>query len=792
LFYEDNDDASKLCLPDEKHNTLWELAVLPTGLLELRTGAGSVVTSVMHSTDDGDDGSNHGLVSWERSDGIGGWNHVCLIFSSQSDSSLTEVSASLIMNGAVVVPSAIVSVNPFGSESDTDLNQDDIEDAMEKTVLIFGIGPSVGFRLTELRVWACQRSEDDVKMMMYEYLQDAEMKKKFKVNIRKGSKKKSTSIGGGGLLAPPPAPPPIRLPQPESKKGFALAPPPRASPSKRSMPKATDNDFANFGENSRGEDAQTPTSKVDPVEDVAEDKLSGFAKFEEMAEEEAQTPVEVNGTDELYPEEALVVNSVGKDSIDPPEGVVEAEASSEFGVERIKEMVENENSDPNNAQLWNDLAKVESTMKVGRPPTPTSSLGGGAPEEEDTGPQKSSIEVLFSDLLSTKVRQSAAGAIIRGPPAARHFGGNRGGLASEHINFGYKCDGVSPIAICGAEKSVVWFSDRDPPGRTYPIGASGAVLSDIMDENQSEYMCCFLAKEKRMVVFELSRKTVVVELQMKTKLNFWRYLPPEAHGSALAFVLITPIGGFHWKPLDESPRPFQVWKRGPELEAKKILSYEEGGSNGQTGADARSTIALVLASSASPALTVEAYCIVMDNESSQFCISNVVLGAALCRPPAAPAYFLPCVVTISEDVTSKVVLDIEDLWEESGTIARGIIASTVLDFGGTDSDGFAPPSMSMGPLPEALCCCHDDFIVAVIRRKGAVFAYDFSSGDLVLIGKSDVGQYIVDAAIRSSSVENEVELVLLLCENDNLKDGRVATVNISRVDGISSQHLSSI
>jgi hypothetical protein len=36
LFFEDN-EPSQLCLPDEKHNTLWELALLPTGLLELKT-----------------------------------------------------------------------------------------------------------------------------------------------------------------------------------------------------------------------------------------------------------------------------------------------------------------------------------------------------------------------------------------------------------------------------------------------------------------------------------------------------------------------------------------------------------------------------------------------------------------------------------------------------------------------------------------------------------------------------------------------------------------------------------
>ena len=406
-----------------------------------------------------------------------------------------------------------------------------------------------------------------------------------------------------------------------------------------------------------------------------------------------------------------------------------------------------------------------------------------------------SLEVTYSDLLSTQVRKSAAAAIIRGPPAARHFGGNRGGLLSEHINFGSKCDGVSPIAICGADKSVVWFSDRDPPGNTYPVGASGAVLSDVMDADQSEYMCCFLAKEKRMVVFELSRKSVLVELQMKTKLNFWRYLPPEAHGSDLVFVLITPIGGFHWKPLDKMPRPCQVWKRGPELESKKILTYEEGGSNGLTGTNVRSTVALVTVSSATPeSMSMEAYCIAMYSGSSTscLCISNVILGAALYRPTASaasPCHFLPYVITIGKDVTSQLVLDVESLIEESGTLARGtIVATTVLDFGDDgsirmDDELYEPPSMSMGQTPEVLCCCHNGFIVAAIRRRGLVFAYDFSDGvDLILVGQSQVGQYIVDAAIRSRDVDetDAVELVLLLSNDDDAMDGRVATLSVNR------------
>ena len=129
---------------------------------------------------------------------------------------------------------------------------------------------------------------------------------------------------------------------------------------------------------------------------------------------------------------------------------------------------------------------------------------------------------------------------------------------------------IGSIAICGAQKTVIFHSEQSPRGKTYPIGASGAVISDLMDvddtDHKSEFLCCFLAKDKRMVVFELKSKKIVVELQMTTKLNFWRFLPPIAHGDNLCFLLITPVGGFHLLPLAESPRPRQVWKRGAELQ----------------------------------------------------------------------------------------------------------------------------------------------------------------------------------------------------------------------------------
>lgn len=117
------------------------------------------------------------------------------------------------------------------------------------------------------------------------------------------------------------------------------------------------------------------------------------------------------------------------------------------------------------------------------------------------------------------------------------------------VKLSFLSTNVGSISICGAQKTVILSHDRSPRGKTYPIGASGSIISDLRDEDgiQQEFLCCFLAKDKRMVVFELKSKKVIVELQMTTKLNFWRWLPPVADGHNLVFLLITPIGKFFTK-----------------------------------------------------------------------------------------------------------------------------------------------------------------------------------------------------------------------------------------------------
>ena len=52
-----------------------------------------------------------------------------------------------------------------------------------------------------------------------------------------------------------------------------------------------------------------------------------------------------------------------------------------------------------------------------------------------------------------------------------------------------------------------------------------------------------------------------------------------------------------------------------------------------------------------------------------------------------------------------------------------------------------------------------------------------NSGNLSLVGKHELGRYVVDAAIRPNG-DNQVELVTLLRESNDSKDGRIATIII--------------
>lgn len=321
------------------------------------------------------------------------------------------------------------------------------------------------------------------------------------------------------------------------------------------------------------------------------------------------------------------------------------------------------------------------------------------------------------------------------------------------------------------------------PAKSYPIGASGAIISDHIDG--TEYLCCFLARDKRIVVFDLNSKIVVVELQMTTKLNYWRFLPGAAHGDTLVFLLITPIGGFHWMPLEESPRPKQIWRRGRDLQGKKIISYEEGGSNGLVRSEMRSTIALILASPMNtPNDSTEAWILSVGGGLMPFCLSEDVLGASLLKEDSSEVgAFEPLAVVISaaEDVsTEKVNLDIFKIAidEELETIFCGEKV-THQDITFDSEDLLDAPTMAMGTSPLAFSLCCNNYVIVILRDLGYLVAYRFEDNQLELVNDTKLGSYVVDAAVKVQSESGGIDIVTLVCDESNVRDGRIVTISIN-------------
>lgn len=220
-----------LCSTVERQSLLWEIVVLPSGRLQFRTCGGSSFDSTPSKTEkpgshedkaiDRDDSSeysesDYGFVSRRSEDGHGGWNHLCLTFSCRDVESFTHCNVSLMMKG-VLVCSSLVRVEPPGLEKEDLLDIDCINETLERSALMFGLGATAGVRITDIRCWACARSVSDVKMMMYECLNAAETKKKIRVKILN---KSIQTTGKTGFLLPPQttiskntpyfAPPPVR------------------------------------------------------------------------------------------------------------------------------------------------------------------------------------------------------------------------------------------------------------------------------------------------------------------------------------------------------------------------------------------------------------------------------------------------------------------------------------------------------------------------------------------------------------------------------------------------------
>jgi hypothetical protein len=65
--------------------------------------------------------------------------------------------------------------------------------------------------------------------------------------------------------------------------------------------------------------------------------------------------------------------------------------------------------------------------------------------------------------------------------------------------------------------------------------------------------------------------------------------------------------------------------------------------------------------------------------------------------------------------------------------------------------------------------------VIVIRRKGLIAAFELEEDDLSLIALEGVGHYVIDAVMRYSSEVGGAEIVMLLSDESNPKDGRMVS-----------------
>ena len=239
-------------------------------------------------------------------------------------------------------------------------------------------------------------------------------------------------------------------------------------------------------------------------------------------------------------------------------------------------------------------------------------------------------------------------------------------------------------------------------------------------------------------------------------------------------------------PLEESPRPKQIWRRGRDLQGKKIISYEEGGSNGLLDSESRSTVALVLASSANlQGEPVEVWCLSVSGGLKPLCLSTDALGGAFFNQNSFGSdAFEPFVVILSGTSLGDDRLDISldmyrliiDQDEEIFLIEE---TAATAQFSCSKDDRTSAPTMAMGTSPMCFCLSHRNAIIAIVRDEGLFVVYRYADGKLNLVDKIRHNRYVVDAAIKDQDEADGVDIVALLCDNDNVKDGRIVTITVN-------------
>jgi hypothetical protein len=138
--------------------------------------------------------------------------------------------------------------------------------------------------------------------------------------------------------------------------------------------------------------------------------------------------------------------------------------------------------------------------------------------------------------------------------------------------------------------------------------------------------------------------------------------------------------------------------------------------------------------------------------------------------------FMPLLLFVVENENELVVCvsAITEVGDKSVGLTE-VMTDALIDQGPYLDMDFDPPTLAMGTYPEVLCCSLGSTIVIIVRRKGLVVAYELVETGLELIAQENVGHYVVDAVMRYSAVEGGAEIVLLMSDADNPRDGRVGT-----------------
>lgn len=154
-----------------------------------------------------------------------------------------------------------------------------------------------------------------------------------------------------------------------------------------------------------------------------------------------------------------------------------------------------------------------------------------------------------------------------------------------------------------------------------------------------------------------------------------------------------------------------------------------------------------------------------------------ILGACLCQPPGIGyEAFMPLLLFVVESDSDLVVClcaVVED--GKSSVGLTEVMTDALIEQGPYQRIEYEPPTLAMGTYPEILCCSLGNTIVIIVRRKGLVVAYELAETGLELIAQENVGHYVIDAVMRYSAVEGGAEIVLLMSDDENPRDGRVGT-----------------